>query len=50
MPAHNASKTRVNALTSRASTSFLFGEQDVDGRDKPAMTPWRCRVHLVTLL
>ena len=34
MPAHSASKTRVNALMSRASTSFFVSFiQDVDGRD-----------------
>jgi hypothetical protein len=40
-PAHNASKTRVNALVSRASTSFIASRiKDVDGRDagtSPAM-------------
>src|SRR5215475_8301564 len=36
MPAHSASKTRVNALMSRASTScFVSVAKDVDGRDKP---------------
>jgi hypothetical protein len=37
MPAHCASKTRVNALTSRASMSFFpcCSKQNVDGRDKP---------------
>jgi hypothetical protein len=33
MPAHSASKTRVNAPTSRASTSYFFWKQVVDGRD-----------------
>jgi hypothetical protein len=38
MPAHNASKTRVNALVWRASTSCFLraaAKKDVDGRDKP---------------
>jgi hypothetical protein len=36
MPAHSASKTRVNALMSRASTSLKpCNTKDVDGRDKP---------------
>ena|SRR5215475_663591 len=36
MPAHSASKTRVNALMSRASTSYFVSvTKDVDGRDKP---------------
>jgi hypothetical protein len=38
MPGHSASKTRVNALTCRASRAFLFftfsKEEDVDARDK----------------
>src|SRR5262245_44521824 len=40
MPAHSASKRRVNALRSRASTSFFpYGaQQDVDGRDISAFT------------
>jgi hypothetical protein len=38
VPAHSASKTRVNALVSRASTSCFLAraaKKDVDGRDKP---------------
>src|SRR5207249_1094117 len=35
MAGHSASKTRVNALSSRPSTSLiLFGEKGVDARDK----------------
>jgi hypothetical protein len=35
MPGHSASKTRVNALMCRASTSFFISsKQDVDARDK----------------
>jgi hypothetical protein len=36
MPAHSPSKTGVNALLSRASTSLRdCSKKDVDGRDKP---------------
>jgi len=35
MPAHSTSKTGVNALMSRASTSYTTLDKDVDGRDKP---------------
>jgi hypothetical protein len=36
MPAHSASKTRVNALMSLASTPWKpCSIKDVDGRDKP---------------
>jgi hypothetical protein len=36
MPAHSPSKTGVNALLSRASTSLkLSTKKDVDGRVKP---------------
>jgi hypothetical protein len=38
MPAHSASKMRVNGLVSRASTSCFrraAAKKDVDGRDKP---------------
>jgi hypothetical protein len=36
MPAHSPSKTGVNALLSRASTSQKHRKfKDVDGRDKP---------------
>src|SRR5215470_3714497 len=51
MPAHSASKTRVNALMSRASTSFssFDSKQDVDGRASPAMT-WRARQSLQQLV
>jgi hypothetical protein len=35
MPAHSASKTRVNALMAAGIHVFYASKEDVDGRDKP---------------
>jgi len=39
VPAHSASKTRVNALVARASTSSAGRIKDVDGQAEPKAGP-----------
>jgi hypothetical protein len=48
MPAHSASKTRVNALVSRASTSYgRAAGEGVDGRDEPGHDEYRSAVAVI---